>query len=122
MDLIRDVLDKQVHDRRGRKMGKVDGIVLELREGQPPRVDHLEVGAVTLARRLGPSWGRLMEAIDVGFGVSDGAPLRIPFARVGEIGIDVQVDVDAESTRAWDWERWLRRHVVERIPGSGRRA
>ena len=122
MDLIRDVLDKQVRDRRGQKMGKVDGIVLELHQDGPPRVAFLEIGPVTLAGRLGPWAARLMQAIDVGFGVSDGAPLRIPFAKVGEVGIDVKVDVEAEHTRAWDWERWLRRHVIDRIPWSGSRS
>ena len=44
MDLIRDVLDKQVCDREGRKMGKVDGIILEERPGAPLRVSFLELG------------------------------------------------------------------------------
>ncbi|MEH2463692.1 hypothetical protein [Nostoc sp.] len=32
MDVIRDVLDNQLVDRNQRKMGKVDGIVMELRD------------------------------------------------------------------------------------------
>ena len=122
MDLVRDLLDKQVRDRRGKRMGKVDGIVLELRKDGPPRVAFVEIGPVTLARRLGPAFGRLMQAIDVGFGVSDGAPLRIPLSKVGDAGIEAAVDLEAEETRAWDWERWLRRHVIDRIPGAGSRS
>ena len=38
MDLARDILDKQVVDRHETKMGKVDGLVAELREGAPPRI------------------------------------------------------------------------------------
>jgi sporulation protein YlmC with PRC-barrel domain len=122
VDLVRDVLDKQVRDRHGKKMGKVDGIVLELREGAPPRVAFLEIGPMTLARRLGTAAGRLARALDSGFGVGDGLPLRLTLAQVREIGIEVVVDVDAEQTRAWAWERWLRRHVIARIPGSGARS
>ena len=53
MDLVRDVLDELLRDRRGRKMGRVDGIVLELRDGEPPRVVALHSGLETLARREG---------------------------------------------------------------------
>src|ERR687886_565128 len=54
MDVIRDVLDKQLIDRNNQKMGKVDGIVMVLREGERPRIAYIEVGAVALARRLHP--------------------------------------------------------------------
>ena len=52
MDLVRDVLDKQLVDRHGTKMGRVDGIVVELRPGRPPEVIALETGPLTLARRI----------------------------------------------------------------------
>ena len=52
--MIRDVLDKQLVDRQQRKMGKVDGIVVELRDGKPPRLAYITVGATTLAQRLHP--------------------------------------------------------------------
>lgn len=54
MDIIRDVLDNQLVDRHQRKMGRVDGIVVELQEGQPPRLAYLEVGFPVLARRIHP--------------------------------------------------------------------
>ncbi|MBD1845553.1 hypothetical protein H6F89_19485 [Cyanobacteria bacterium FACHB-63] len=44
MNLVRDVLDNQIVDRNQTKMGKVDGIVFELRDGQPPRLLYLESG------------------------------------------------------------------------------
>jgi len=122
MDLVRDLLDKQALDRQGRKMGKLDGVVLELRKDMPPHVAFVEIGPVTLARRLGPAFGRLMQAIDAGFGAGDGAPLRIPLSKVADVGIDVHVDLEADQTRVWAWEQWLRRHVVGRIPGAGSRS
>ena len=48
MHLVRDLLDNQVCDARNRKMGKVDGIVLVLRQGRPPRVAAIELGMSTL--------------------------------------------------------------------------
>lgn len=122
MDLVRDVLDKQVKDARGRRAGRADGIVLELRDGQPPRVAFLAIGPVTLMRRLGERCGRSMRGLMVGLGVTDGEPLRIAFAKLQDVGIELRVDFDAAETQVWAWERWLRRHVVERIPGGRARA
>jgi sporulation protein YlmC with PRC-barrel domain len=51
MDLIRDVLDKQIVDRTGDRLGKVDGLVLTLTDGGRPRVTAIEVGPTILARR-----------------------------------------------------------------------
>ena len=61
MDLIRDVLDNQIVDREGRNMGRVDGIVGELRPGQPVRVACIELGPPTLAGRLHPRLGEWVE-------------------------------------------------------------
>lgn len=119
MDLGRDVLDKQLVDRRGRLMGKADGIVLELREGAPPRVVAIEQGGVTLGRRLGPRCARWMRALAQAFAITDGEPRRYPFTAILDVGRDVRLDLDAEECGAWAWERWLRTHVVARIPGSG---
>ncbi|MEH1905078.1 MAG: hypothetical protein V7L04_27805 [Nostoc sp.] len=51
MDVIRDVLDNQLFDRNQRKMGKVDGIVMELRDREPPRLAYIEVGVTTVTRQ-----------------------------------------------------------------------
>jgi len=37
------------------------------------------------------------------------------------VGRDIKLDVEAKKTGAIDWEIWLARHVIERIPGSGDR-
>ena len=111
MHLARDVLDNQLLDRRKRKMGRVDGVVLELVPGKPPRVAHLEVGGVTLAHRVHHRLGRW-------FAGRGRKPYRIPWGRVRDVGINVLVEVDAEQTPAYTWERWLREKVIARIPGS----
>ena len=53
-DAVRDVLDKQLRGRHRQRLGRVDGLVVELRDDEPPRLAYLELGAVTLARRLHP--------------------------------------------------------------------
>ena len=117
MDLARDLLDQQVRDADGEKMGKVDGIVLELRPDGPPRVAAIEIGPVTLARRVHPVLGRWARALEVGCGVATETPLRVPLAKVTEIDVDVKVALKAKDTTAWAWERWLGERIVERIPG-----
>jgi hypothetical protein len=34
-------------------------------------------------------------------------------------GRDIKLDVQARETGAIDWEIWIARHVIERIPGGG---
>jgi sporulation protein YlmC with PRC-barrel domain len=119
MDVIRDVLDNQLVDRNQRKMGKVDGIVMELRDGQPPRLAYIEVGMPVLARRLHPRLQRWVTALENKWGAKHSEPFRIPWSKVRDVGIDVDVDIDAEETPALAWEQWLREKVIKRIPGGG---
>lgn len=119
LHVVRDVLDQQLLDCHQCKMGRVDGIVMEIRDGAPPRLLYLEVGWVALARRLHPRLGRWLSA---GLGQSakkSGEAFRIPWTQVREIGIDIKVAADAEQTSALAWERWLREEIISRLPGSG---
>jgi sporulation protein YlmC with PRC-barrel domain len=118
MDLIRDVLDNQLVDRNQRKMGKIDGIVIQLRSGQPPRLAYIELGVPTLARRLHPRLERWAVALAGKWGARHNQPCRIPWAKVRDVGIDVDVDVDAEAMPVLAWEQWLRDRLIGRIPGA----
>ena len=45
-------------------------------------------------------------------------PYRIPWGKV-RVGLNkVEADVEAEKTPALEWELWLRKHVIGRIPGA----
>ncbi len=117
MDLMRDCLDKQLDDRSKRRMGRVDGIILELETGRPPRVAYVEVGVTTLMNRLslrlGRMTGRLMKRFDI-----SPDPYRIAWGKV-RVGLNnVEADVEAEKTPALEWELWLRKKVIGRIPGA----
>ena len=118
--LVEDVLDSQLLDRRKRKIGKVDGIVLVLEDGAPPRAAFLESGAEVAAsnvhRRLGRFVGWLRDRIG-------GGPLgtvRIPFGAMRKIGIDVVVDEDGDELGSYALEKWIADRVLARIPGSAR--
>ncbi len=118
LDLVRDVLDKQVVDREETKMGRVDGLVLEIRPGQPPRIEAIEMGFVVLARRLHPRLEAWLERLRRRFPVRKTARYRVPWPAVKDVNpFCVQLDVAALDTPAFDWERWLRDHVVAHVPG-----
>ena len=114
MQLGRDVLDQQVIDAQGHQMGKVDGIVLQLGERAPTRVAFVVIGGTTLLWRIHPGLARWAERRLGGEGHLD----RIPWSKVVKIGVDVKVDVMAERSPALHWERWVRDHVIGRIPGA----
>jgi hypothetical protein len=38
---------------------------------------------------------------------------------VKTVGKDVKLDVEAKESGALDWELWIARHIIERIPGGG---
>jgi hypothetical protein len=117
MELVRDCLDKQVDDRNKRRMGRVDGIILEVEPGRPPRVAYIELGVKTLmnrlSERLGNAIGNFMEGRHI-----ESAPYRIAWGRV-HVGLNtVRADVEADKTPALEWELWLRKKVIGRIPGA----
>jgi hypothetical protein len=119
MDLVRDILDKQVVDRGQVKIGKVDGIVAELRDGRPPKIVAVELGSVALARRLGRRPGAWMSQLATRLGgPRHAAPHRITWHKVRDIGVDIEFDIDVRETAIFDWQDWLRDHVVGRIPGA----
>jgi sporulation protein YlmC with PRC-barrel domain len=114
VELGREVLDQQVLDAEDRHMGKVDGIILELNEGAPARVAFVVIGGTTLLWRIHRGLARWVERRIGG----TGSVARIPWSKVVKIGVDVKVDVEAEGSPALHWERWVRDHLIGRIPGA----
>jgi sporulation protein YlmC with PRC-barrel domain len=117
MDLVRDVLDKKVSDRNGRDMGRADSIVLEIREGAPPRVAGIEIGPAVLGHRVRPVVGRWIAGLEHALGIDQGRPLRIAFGEILDVGDHVKVDRAFGETAAATVEQGLRRWVSS-IPGA----
>jgi sporulation protein YlmC with PRC-barrel domain len=118
MDLIADCLDKQLVDRNGHKMGRVDGIILEVGAGRKPTVSAIAVGAACQAGRLHPRLRKLIGSISKRCGVVTRDPFRLPWSKVVSAGIEVIAGVEAEKTPALAWELWLRKNIIARIPGA----
>jgi len=117
MDLVRDLLDAQLVDKHGRNIGRVDGIVLEIRQGRPPRVAAMEIGAMTLARRLHVE--RWFRAVASRISPVPIEPVRLPLETFKDVGVDIELDVDADSDpKLLRLEKWLKRHVISKIPGG----
>jgi sporulation protein YlmC with PRC-barrel domain len=112
------LLDQQVVDRHCEQMGKVDGVMVELRKGEPPRISSLVIGGGTAARRLHRGFARRLLRWGRRWGPQDWRPLEVPWSKVLKIGVDVKVDLDAEHTPALAWEHWIRRYIIARIPGA----
>jgi sporulation protein YlmC with PRC-barrel domain len=116
MDIGREILDQQLVDRTGVNIGKVDGVMLELREGSAPRVSAVLTGGHLFARRLHPRIESWMRKLTSGWGPESHEPFRIPWSKVKKIGVDVKVDIEAD--RVIPWERWIQDHIISRIPGA----
>jgi hypothetical protein len=118
LDLIRDVLDKQLVDADGIEMGRVDGIVVTAVRGEQPSIEYVELGFVVLAERLHWRLAKLVERLRR-WSVRATPRESIFWTKVEDVDRHrIKVDVKAENTAAFDWEKWLRRHVVEHLPGG----
>lgn len=119
MDLVRDVMDQKLIDREDCEIGRVDGLVMQIGERSQPRITHIQIGGTTLWMRLHPVLARLAGKLAGMWGPRRAEPVKIPWSRVMTVGKDIKLDVRAGETGAIDWEIWIARHIIERIPGGG---
>lgn len=120
MELVRDLLDKQLIDRNGVNTGRVDGIVVEVREDGPPQLVALEAGPAVLAYRVGPRMGRWVTWLVNRFSrAREAGRCRIPWSQITSVDLDVAIDIDVNETPLLAWQRWVARRLV-RLPGKGK--
>lgn len=112
LDAHLHLLDRQVLDVEGVPVTTVDDLLIVTAEGeqvtsgdQPAFVDQILTGPVLATRVLGgrPPASRL---------------LRIPWSDVTDVGVAVRLGVRGEGLDVTWVQRWLRDHVVGRIPGG----
>jgi hypothetical protein len=116
--LVRDCLDKQVIDSEGRKIGRVDGILVDPSGPGRPRIVEIEIGASTLARRLPWPFSNWLIAIIRRLSVSSDVVTTVPWKKIEIRRNEVNVAIDGDKTAARELEHWTRKHIVKRIPGA----
>lgn len=115
MNLFRDVMDKEIVDCYGYKSGKVDDLVLELRDGDYPAVRCIVTGHGADAQTLG-KWAENIAAWFRSWllGSPESDPNLIPWDRVSRIDVVVHVELDRDdagliASEKAIWERWIKR-------------
>jgi len=116
--LVRDVLDHLMIDKKDDPMGRVDGIVIAVEEGERPRVVELQGGMVVLGNRLGERIGRWIRLAAMRWGLVRGKRTRVAWKEVRWIEIEVKEDVEGNQTPALEWEHWLGEKVIAKLPRS----
>jgi sporulation protein YlmC with PRC-barrel domain len=116
LDTASGLLDHQVVDEDGDLICKVDDIELEERNGEL-HLTYILQGPGALGGRLGEPFGRWMSAIWLRLSTS-GEPVRIPMSDVVEVSSAVHVAHVDPSSEVQGFERWVREHVVSRLPGA----
>jgi sporulation protein YlmC with PRC-barrel domain len=117
VELVNELLDQQVVDRNGVELGRVDSIIFEMRDGGAPIVAAIEIGFVTLARRLHPFLGRCASALEMIAGVGADRPVRVPFSKIIDLEPDVRLDLTSSELATLAFDQKARR-IVAAIPGA----
>ncbi|MBF4769896.1 hypothetical protein ISU10_19160 [Nocardioides agariphilus] len=94
LDAVLHLMDRQVVDRDGRMVCKVDDVELTEHPDRTWEVTGLLAGPPALVPRFGGRLGRALEESWRRLGVEEGdrlVPWRIPLALVGELGSGVRV-------------------------------
>jgi len=114
------LLDHQLRARDRELCGKVDDLEIESTEDGTWYVTAILTGPghllYRLRRRTAGRWlSRLTTHIERST-LDD--PGRIPYGRVSDIGVTVDLAVDADDVASFAAERWTRDHIIGHIPGS----
>lgn len=118
LELVHDVLDAQLVDHVKEKVGRIDSLLLELRDGEPPRIAAILMGGPVRAARIGRVMVWLSHAMRALGRVQRRGVTRVDWAAVREIGDTIRIEVEERTLESEYVERWLSRHVICRIPGA----
>ncbi len=120
LELVLRLLDHQLVGSSGELLGNVDDLVLEAGPAGLA-VTGLLSGPPAMARRQGGAGGRWIDAIWRRLHPLEDPPVEaVRWSSVDRVDSAVHLDEDAtEFVAAADLtERWLREHVVSRLPGA----
>lgn len=121
IQLANQLLDRQIVDRDGLLVGKVDDIGFAIDDEGYPYVECLLTGQGALGQRVGGLAGRILIAVADRFVEEPPVPpVRIPFALVDRVDSAVRLRCRGADLPPSPVESWLRRKIIERIPGARR--
>jgi sporulation protein YlmC with PRC-barrel domain len=113
------LLDRQIIDRDGLDIGKVDDVELAIDDAGNMTVVALLAGPVALGPRLGRWLGAVVTGIAIRWHPQpDPDPIRIPYDLVADVGPAITLSVRRELLVEPRLEVWLREHLIRRIPGN----
>jgi sporulation protein YlmC with PRC-barrel domain len=114
-----NLLDRQIVDRDGAQVGKVDDLELSRTEDGALYVSALLTGQQVLGRRIGGWLGRVIENTARRLEPTpEQGPIRIPYDLVTTVDSAVNLSVRRELLTDPPLETWLRDHLIDRIPGA----
>jgi hypothetical protein len=122
---VLELLDRQLIDRNGRLVGKVDDVEFEVPDdpGALPQVTALLAGLGALANHIGGDTGAALAAAERRLAERrDREPSRVDIAVVHDIASAIELDADGEDLDTNRAERWVRDVIVDKIPGAGHAA
>jgi len=117
LDVHLHLLDRQVVDREGRLVCKVDDLELERGADGALYVAAVLVGPRAWAPRIGGRLGVWFSSVAERLARRE--MKRIDFALVEDIGSSIKLSADRAALDAEPLETWVRDHVISRLPGSG---
>jgi hypothetical protein len=117
--MARDVLDKIVRDKRGRECGRVDSIIVEVRSGGPAVATHIESGLFAVCARVNHRFASIVRWLAARLFSMPLGSVTLPLDEFIHESHFIEFPIDGEADpKVMRTEKWLRKHVVERIPGG----
>ena len=116
-----DLLDRQILDRDGEPVGKVDDVELtQDRSTGRLQVTALLSGQQVLGNRIGGRLGSILAGVARRLHpVEKPPPLRIDLTHVASIGSAVVLTIHRDTLPTPPLEDWLGVHIIDKIPGAG---
>jgi hypothetical protein len=117
--MARDVLDKLLRDKNGRECGRVDSIIVKIRPGEPAVATEMECGIFVALRRVNEWAATWLERASARVIPIPLGSVKLSLDKFSHEGPFIELPIDSESDpHLMRAEKWLRKHVVERIPGG----
>jgi sporulation protein YlmC with PRC-barrel domain len=113
-----DLLDRQIVDRDGVPVGKVDDVEFGTTEDGALHVAALLTGQQALGPRFGGALGTWISATAARLDIHRRGPRRIAYDLVATVDSAVHLSVRRELLPEPALESWLNEHLIGRIPGN----